>query len=176
MPDREDLERRATELLQKLIRFNTVNPPGNEEEAQQFLAGLLGDAGFETELLASVEGRPNLIATLKADADGPGLVLLGHVDTVLADPADWSTDPWSGEIRNEEIWGRGALDMKSQVAAEIAAALALAEEGWRPEAGELKIIVTADEEAGGEHGAQWLCAQHATRCGATSWSTRAPAR
>ena len=163
MPDREDLERRATELLQRLIRFNTVNPPGNEEEAQNFLAGLLGDAGFETELLASVEGRPNLIATLRAESDGPTLVLLGHVDTVLADPADWSTDPWSGEIKDGEIWGRGALDMKSQVAAEIAAALALAEEGWRPEAGELKIIVTADEEAGAEHGAQWLCEQHADK-------------
>src|SRR5215218_6222847 len=148
LPEREDLERRATELLQQLIRFNTVNPPGNEEEAQRFLAGLLGDAGFETELLADVEGRPNLVARLAAGSDGPGLVLLGHVDTVLADPADWSTDPWSGEVKDEAVWGRGALDMKSQVAAEIAAAVALAEEGWRPEAGELKIIVTADEEAG----------------------------
>jgi len=163
LPEREDLERRATELLQQLIRFNTVNPPGNEEEAQRFLAGLLGDAGFETELLADVEGRPNLVARLAAGSDGPGLVLLGHVDTVLADPADWSTDPWSGEVKDEAVWGRGALDMKSQVAAEIAAAVALAEEGWRPEAGELKIIVTADEEAGAEHGAQWLCEQHADK-------------
>jgi acetylornithine deacetylase/succinyl-diaminopimelate desuccinylase-like protein len=163
LPEREDLERRATELLQRLIRFNTVNPPGNEEEAQGFLAGLLGDAGFDTELLASVQGRPNLIATLKAESDGPSLVLLGHVDTVLADPADWSTDPWSGEVKDGEIWGRGALDMKGQVAAEIAAALALAEEGWRPEAGELKVIVTADEEAGAAHGAQWLCGQHAEK-------------
>ena len=163
MPDPADLERRATELLQKLIRFNTVNPPGNEEEAQRFLADLLENAGFETELLSDVEGRPNLIATLRAQSDGPSLVLLGHVDTVLADPDDWSLDPWSGEIKNGEVWGRGALDMKSQVAAEIAAAAALAEEGWRPESGELKVIVTADEEAGAEHGAQWLCEKHADK-------------
>lgn len=161
MPEREDLERRASELLQQLIRFNTVNPPGNEEEAQHFLAGVLGDAGFETELVASVEGRPNLIARLAAESDGPSLVLLGHVDTVLADPGDWTNgDPWSGDIQDGEIWGRGALDMKSQVAAEIAAAVALAEEGWRPQQGELKVIVTADEEAGAEHGAQFLCEQH----------------
>jgi acetylornithine deacetylase/succinyl-diaminopimelate desuccinylase-like protein len=164
LPEREDLERRASELLQQLIRFNTVNPPGNEDEAQHFLAGLLGDAGFKTELLASVEGRPNLIATLKAASDGPSLVLLGHVDTVLADPGDWTnSDPWSGEVKDGEIWGRGALDMKSQVAAEIAAAVALAEEGWRPQRGELKVIVTADEEAGAEHGAQFLCEQHADK-------------
>ena len=82
------------------------------------------------------------------------------MDTVLADADDWSVDPWSGELRDGCVWGRGALDMKSQVAAEIAAATALAEEGWRPESGELMVIVTADEEAGAEHGAKWLCEQH----------------
>ena len=71
-----------------------------------------------------------------------------------------SVDPWSGEIADGCVWGRGALDMKSQVAAEVAAAIALAEEGWRPQAGELKLVFTADEEAGAEHGAQWLCEQH----------------
>ncbi len=160
MPDAADLERRTTELLQRLIRFDTVNPPGNEQAAQEFLRDLLQGAGFECELLSSVEGRPNLIARMASQADGPALCLLGHVDTVLANPADWSLDPWSGEIRDGCVWGRGALDMKSQVAAEIAAVVALAEEGWRPEAGELKIVVTADEEAGAEHGAKWLCERH----------------
>ena len=72
-------------------------------------------------------------------------------------------DPWSGELRDGCVWGRGALDMKSQVAAEAAAALTLAEEGWRPEAGELLIVFTADEETGAEHGARWLCEQHPDR-------------
>ena len=160
MPDAADLQRRTTELLQRLIRFNTVNPPGNEQAAQEYLSGLLEGAGFECELLTAVEGRPNLIARLASEADGPSLCLLGHVDTVLADPADWSVDPWSGELRDGCVWGRGALDMKSQVAAEIAAVVALAEEGWRPEAGELKVVVTADEEAGVEFGAKWLCERH----------------
>ncbi|HEY1359628.1 MAG TPA: M20/M25/M40 family metallo-hydrolase [Thermoleophilaceae bacterium] len=159
MPDPQALESRTTELLQRLIRFNTVNPPGNEEEAQHFLRDTLEAAGFECELLAAVEGRPNLVARLKGGSDGPVLCLLGHVDTVLADRDDWSLDPWSGELKDGCVWGRGALDMKSQVAAEIAAATLLAEEGWRPESGELMIVVTADEEAGAEYGAKWLCEQ-----------------
>ena len=160
MPERADLERRTTELLQRLIRFNTVNPPGAEQAAQEYLCGLLEAAGFECELLSAVEGRPNLVARLRGASDGPRLCLLGHVDTVLADPSDWSVDPWSGELRDGCVWGRGALDMKSQVAAEAAAALALVEEGWRPESGELLLVFTADEETGAVHGAQWLCAEH----------------
>ncbi len=160
MPEREVLQQRTTELLRELIRFNTVNPPGNEQAAQEYLRELLEAAGFECELLSAVEGRPNQVARLGGKSDGPTLCLLGHVDTVLADPDDWSVDPWSGELRDDCVWGRGALDMKSQVAAEVAAAIVLAEEGWRPEAGELKLVLTADEEAGAEYGAKWLCEQH----------------
>jgi len=160
VPDSDDLERRTTELLQELIRFDTVNPPGNEQAAQEFLRALLEGAGFEVELLSAVEGRPNLVARLGAASDGPVLCLLGHIDTVLADPADWQVDPWAGELRDGCVWGRGAVDMKSQVAAEVAAVVALAQEGWRPAGGELKLVVTADEEAGAEHGAKWLCERH----------------
>jgi acetylornithine deacetylase/succinyl-diaminopimelate desuccinylase-like protein len=159
MPEPAQLESRTTELLQRLIRFNTVNPPGNEQAAQEFLRDTLEAAGFECELLAAVEGRPNLVARLSGGGDGRTLCLSGHVDTVLADPGDWSTDPWSGEVKDGCVWGRGALDMKSQVAAEVAAAEALATSGWRP-SGDLLVIVTADEEAGAEHGAQWLCREH----------------
>ncbi len=160
MPESAELERRTTELLQRLIRFNTVNPPGNEQAAQEFLRELLEGVGFECELLSAVEGRPNLIARLRGPSDGPSLCFLGHVDTVLANPAEWSVDPWSGELKDGCVWGRGALDMKSQVAAEVAAAVALAEEGWRPESGELLVIVTADEESGAQYGAHWLCDTH----------------
>ena len=163
MPDRALLERRTTELLQRLIRFNTVNPPGDEQAVQEFLKGLLEEAGFECELLSAEAGRPNLVARMRARSDGPRLCLLGHVDTVLADPAEWSVDPWSGELRDGCVWGRGALDMKSQVAAEAAAALVLAEQGWRPEAGELLLVFTCDEETGAAVGARWLCEQRADR-------------
>ena len=162
MLDPRDLERRTTELLQRLVRFDTVNPPGNEEACQEYLRGLLEGAGFEVELLAAVPGRPNLVARLPSGKDGPTLCLLGHVDTVLANPDEWEVSPWSGELRDDGcVWGRGALDMKSQVAAEVAAACALASSGWRPEAGELKLVVTVDEETGAQFGAQWLCSEHA---------------
>jgi acetylornithine deacetylase/succinyl-diaminopimelate desuccinylase-like protein len=153
----------AEELLARLIRFNTVNPPGNERAAQEYLADHLTQAGFECELLGAEPGRPNLIARLRpaaAGAEGPTLCYLGHVDTVLADPADWTHDPWSGDIDGGFVWGRGALDMKSQVAAEIAAAASLARSGWRPVHGELLIVTVVDEETGGELGAQWITRTH----------------
>ena len=131
IPMADDLQREATDLLARLIRFKTVNPPGDEREAQEFLAGYLGDAGLECELLAADDARPNLIARLRGDSPGPTLCLLGHVDTVLADPSAWTHDPWSGEVVDGFVWGRGALDMKGQVAAEVAAAAALARGGWR---------------------------------------------
>jgi acetylornithine deacetylase/succinyl-diaminopimelate desuccinylase-like protein len=157
VPEAEELERRSVELLQRLIRFDTVNPPGNERAAQEFLRDVLEGAGFDVELAGAEPERPNLVARMAGRSDGPALTLLGHVDTVLADPSDWTVDPWSGELRDDCVWGRGAFDMKGQVASEVAAVCALADEGWRPEAGELKVIVTVDEEAGGGAGAQWLC-------------------
>ena len=93
MPERAALERRTTELLQRLIRFNTVNPPGDEGPAQEWLKGLLEDGGLECVLLEAVPGRPNLVARLERPRGRAALCLLGHVDTVLADPADWQVDP-----------------------------------------------------------------------------------
>jgi acetylornithine deacetylase/succinyl-diaminopimelate desuccinylase-like protein len=150
----------AQDLLSRLIGFNTVNPPGNERTAQEYLAGHLAAAGFECELLGAEPGRPNLVARLKGIADGPTLCYLGHVDTVLANAAEWTRDPWSGTLADGFIWGRGALDMKSQVAAEIAAGASLARSGWRPARGELLIVAVVDEETGGELGAQWITENH----------------
>jgi acetylornithine deacetylase/succinyl-diaminopimelate desuccinylase-like protein len=161
-PEIGELGAEAEELLAGLIRFNTVNPPGNERPAQEYLADHLARAGFECELLGAEEGRPNLIARLRAEdgRDGPTLCYLGHVDTVLADPADWTHDPWSGDVVDGFLWGRGSLDMKSQVAAEIAAAASLARSGWRPARGELLIVAVVDEETGGSLGAQWITETH----------------
>jgi acetylornithine deacetylase/succinyl-diaminopimelate desuccinylase-like protein len=156
----EDLQRETTEILQRLVQFNTVNPPGNERPAIEYLAAYLEHAGFETELLAAVDERPNLVATLNGDGVGPTLVYLGHVDTVLADPSEWQHDPWSGAVADGYLWGRGALDMKSQVAAEAVAGAALARAGWRPRGGALKLVFVADEETGGDVGADWLTRTH----------------
>ena len=155
-----DLQQEATELLQRLIRCNTVNPPGNERVLQEGLAGDLRAAGFEVDLLGAEAERPNLVARLRGRADGPVLCLLSHVDTVLATPTDWTHDPWSGDLADGCVWGRGALDMKSQTAAEVAAALSLAREGWRPAQGDLLVVVVVDEEVGGELGAIWICEHH----------------
>jgi acetylornithine deacetylase/succinyl-diaminopimelate desuccinylase-like protein len=144
----------ATRLLRGLIRFDTVNPPGNERAAIEHLRAILEEVGFQCELLGAQPARPNLVARLKGRSEGPTLCYLGHVDTVLADANEWTHDPWSGDIADGYMWGRGSLDMKSQVAAEVAAAVGLAREGWRPAHGDLLVVAVVDEETGGELGSQ----------------------
>jgi acetylornithine deacetylase/succinyl-diaminopimelate desuccinylase-like protein len=153
----------AVDLLGRLIGMNTVNPPGNEAAVQEFLKGTLTASGFECELLAAEPSRPNLVARLRGQREGPTLALLGHVDTVRADPEEWTFNPWAGDVVDGWVRGRGALDMKGQVAAEVAACVALGAAGWRPAAGELLLVLTADEEVGGGLGAHWLCEQHADK-------------
>ena len=150
----------AEALLRALIRFNTVNPPGRERAALELLAAHLSAVGFDCELLGAEPDRPNLVARLRGTGEGPTLCYLGHVDTVLADAGEWRHDPWSGEVADGFLWGRGALDMKSQVAAEVAAVASLARGGWRPARGDLLLLAVADEETGGELGAKWLTETH----------------
>jgi acetylornithine deacetylase/succinyl-diaminopimelate desuccinylase-like protein len=106
-----------------------------------------------------VPGRANLVARIPGSGDGPSLLLLSHTDTVVADAAEWQVDPWSGELRDGEVWGRGALDMKGQVAAEAVAIASLARDGFRP-AGDLVFAACADEEVGDGFGLPWLCEAH----------------
>jgi acetylornithine deacetylase/succinyl-diaminopimelate desuccinylase-like protein len=146
-------------LLQDLIRFNTVNPPGDEREVQEHLAGMLEGAGLEIELLGRTPERPNLVARLRGTGDGPTLCLLSHVDTVLANPAEWTHDPWSGDIADGVLYGRGAQDMKQQTATEVCAAMRLAQEGWQGK-GDLLVVCVVDEETGGGEGAKWICENH----------------
>ena len=104
VPDRAALERRTTEILQRLIRFNTVNPPGKRGAGAALVAELLEEAGFDCELLAAVPGRPNLVArSAPSGSDGPTLCLLGHVDTVLADP---------GGLAGGSVVGRAARRLR----------------------------------------------------------------
>ena len=152
-----ELQQETAEVLGRLIRFKTVNPPGDEREAVEWLAGYLSEAGLECEIDGPHPDRPSLTATLAGEAEGPVLGYLGHVDTVLAEPSDWSRDPWDGGVHDGFVWGRGALDMKNQLAAEAVAAARLARSGWRPARGALKLFAVADEEVGGQLGAKWLC-------------------
>ena len=153
------LREEATDLLQRLIRLDTVNPPGNETIAAELLRDYLAESGVDAELDAKVPERANLVARIPGRGDGPRLLLLSHTDTVVADRAEWQLDPWSGELRNGEVWGRGALDMKGQVAASAIAIASLAREGFEP-AGDLIFAATADEEVGEDFGLSWLCVEH----------------
>ena len=124
----EELQDETAEVLAKLIRFKTVNPPGDERECQEWLAGYLEDAGLRSSSPAPSRSARTWWRSC-AGATGPALGYLSHVDTVLADAEDWSADPWGGEIRDGFLYGRGAIDMKSQTAAEAVAAKHLARNG-----------------------------------------------
>jgi acetylornithine deacetylase/succinyl-diaminopimelate desuccinylase-like protein len=158
------LEEEVTGLLQELIRVDTVNPPGNETLAADVLRRYLASQDIPCDLIARVTERANLVARLPG-GDGPSLAFLCHTDTVLADPAEWQRDPWSGDLVDGEVWGRGALDMKDQVAASAVAFATLWREGFRPP-GDLLFIATADEEVGERFGLEWLVQEHpdAVRC------------
>ena len=148
-------------LLQDLLRLDTVNPPGNETRAAECLRRYLARNGVAGTMLARTPDRANVVARL-AGGDGPPLLLLAHTDTVLADPAEWTRDPWSGDVVDGEVWGRGALDMKGHVAAATVAFASLAREGTRP-SGDLLLALTADEEVGDGFGASWLAREHPER-------------
>src|SRR5262249_61488040 len=131
--------------------------PGRERPVQEFLKGSLMAAGFDCDLLEAEPERANLVARLHGASDGPTLTYLGHVDTVRADPEEWTFDPWAGDVEEGWVRGRGALDMKGQVAAEVAAAVALGGSGWRPPPGGVELVVPPDAEGGGGAGGRWRC-------------------
>ncbi len=146
-------------LLQELIRLDTTNPPGHETLAAELLRDYLESAGVECALHARVPERANLVARIRGSGDGPSLALLSHTDVVLADAREWQREPFGGELVDGEVWGRGALDMKGEVAASAVALASLAREGWRG-SGDLIFVAAADEEVGDGFGLQWLVDEH----------------
>ncbi|HEX4525457.1 MAG TPA: M20/M25/M40 family metallo-hydrolase [Gaiellaceae bacterium] len=146
-------------LLQRLIRLDTTNPPGRETIAAELLRDYLEAAGVECELYARVPERANLVARIRGRGDGPSLALLSHTDVVLADAREWAREPFGGELVDGEVWGRGALDMKGEVAASAVALATLAQEGWQG-SGDLIFVAAADEEVGDGFGLQWLVEAH----------------
>jgi acetylornithine deacetylase/succinyl-diaminopimelate desuccinylase-like protein len=159
------LRAEVTDLLSRLIRIDTTNPPGNETAAAELLRDYLDANGVHCDLYARVPERANLVARLPGRGDGPTLLLLSHTDVVLAEPAEWTVPPFSGEVLDDVVWGRGALDMKGQVAAGAVALASLARDGFEP-AGDVVFAATADEEVGAGFGLSWLCSEHpdAVRC------------
>ena len=138
----------ALELTQALVRFDTINPPGNERLCAEHLGSILNDAGFAVSYHEFAETRTSLVARIGGDADAKPLCFTGHIDTVPLGAAPWSVDPFAADIADGKLYGRGTSDMKSGVAAFVVAAIRLARE---LETGPgMVLIITAGEETGCE--------------------------
>ncbi len=159
MAQKNPIHERPVEILQKLIRFNTTNPPGHEAACIGYIREMLDEAGIESSLIAKDPSRPNLIARLPGEGKAPPLLLYGHVDVVTTENQPWQQPPFEGKLFDGFVWGRGALDMKGGVAMMVAAFLRANAEGLRP-AGDILLTIVSDEEAGGDFGAKFLVEEH----------------
>jgi acetylornithine deacetylase/succinyl-diaminopimelate desuccinylase-like protein len=154
----EALQDRPAELLAQLLRFDTTNPPGDEQACIDWIRDLLEGLGCEVRIIESQPGRSNLIARIEGEGKAPPLLLQGHVDVVAA-RGQWTHPPFAGEVHDGFIWGRGALDMKGGVAMMLAAFMRAKAAGRRPP-GDVILCLMADEEAGGPMGAEFLVREH----------------
>ena len=143
----QSIEDEALAWLQDYLRIDTINPPGNETRAVEFIGNILDKEGIAYQTAESAPGRGNLWARIKG-GDEPALILLQHTDVVPADAAYWSTDPLSGEVRDGFLWGRGALDMKGTGISQLATFVSLQRAGVALNR-DVLLVATADEEAGG---------------------------
>ncbi|RSM58752.1 hypothetical protein DMH03_22845 [Amycolatopsis sp. WAC 01376] len=156
----DNAEMDVVEVCSRLIRFDTTNrgdgDSEGEREAAEYVATLLSGLGIGAKIIESAPRRANVIARVPGtDPSLPALLVQGHLDVVPADAADWSVDPFSGEVRDGFLWGRGAVDMKDFCAMVLAALAA----GVRPRR-DIVLAFVADEEDKGEYGAHWLAATH----------------
>jgi acetylornithine deacetylase/succinyl-diaminopimelate desuccinylase-like protein len=160
MDTQSPIYNRPAEILQKLIQFDTTNPPGNEAACIQYIRGLLTDAGVDATILAKDPNRPNLVARIKGQGKTNPILLYGHVDVVTTENQQWEHPPFEGKLVDGFIWGRGALDMKGGVAMMVAAFLRAHAEGLQPP-GDIILAIVSDEEVGGDFGAKYLVQEHA---------------
>ena len=137
----------VTRICQELVRFRTVNPPGAERAAAEYVAALLEDSGFEITYLPLDDARTSVLARLRGSGELPALVLDGHLDVVPIGAQEWTYEPFEGRVADGKVWGRGAADMKGGLAAMLVAARTLA--SARPHLrGDLVLSATVDEESG----------------------------
>jgi acetylornithine deacetylase/succinyl-diaminopimelate desuccinylase-like protein len=145
----------AIDILQKFLRIDTSNPPGDEEEAVLFLEGILREAGIHSEIYLAAPKRANLLARIKGKNEGKPIILLSHVDVVPAKEEGWLANPFGGEIKDGFIYGRGAIDMKGQTICQLLAFMALKKDGIVPER-DIIFLATCDEEVGGKNGVEFM--------------------
>ena len=162
-PDWEDARAETISKLQTMIRFDTVNPPGNELPLAIYIESVLKAEGIETELLHPARDRAQVVGRIRGDGSSRPVILLAHMDVVSVDRASWSFDPFGGEISDGYLYGRGAIDDKGMLAVNLMTMLllqrALRDSGDKL-ARDVVFIATSDEEAGGEWGMGWLVSQH----------------
>jgi len=163
MVDAQALEE-VVRFAADLIRIDTTNHgggDGNERAAAEYAAERLAEVGIESQILEKAPNRSNVVARIEGtDPDADALLVHGHLDVVPAEAADWSVPPFSGEIHDGMLWGRGAIDMKSMDAMVLSTVRFWAREGIKPRR-PIVIAFTADEEASAEYGAAYLAEAHA---------------
>lgn len=157
--DWEKVKEEAVQILSDYIKIDTTNPPGKEMAGARYLKGVLEKEGFAATVLESQPDRGNLICTMKGKQELPPLILLHHIDVVPAEAEKWKFPPYSGEVVDGEVWGRGAQDCKSLGVIELLAFLLLAREGFKLKR-DIVYMATADEETGGKWGVGWLFENH----------------
>ena len=152
----------ATRRLQEYVRIDTSNPPGDTHKAADFLASIFERDGIPVTRYESAPGKAIIYARLKATVSPPAgkaIVLLHHMDVVPADRSQWKLDPFGATIQGNELWGRGAMDMKGQGIAHLMAFLRLKRERV-PLSRDVILLAEPDEEVGGALGARWMIANH----------------
>lgn len=160
-PDWPQVEQHAVELLQRYVRIASIDPPADTRATAELLRAELAAAGIEAKLYESGPGgKTNLMARLPGrDRSKRPLLLLNHMDVVPVDASRWQGSPFSADIRDGAMWGRGTLDMKSTGITQLTALLLLKQLGITP-ARDIVFVATCDEEAGGVFGAAWMIQNH----------------
>lgn len=158
--DYDDAKKEATDLLSGYLQVDTTVPPGNEAKGAEYLKEIFLKNGIEARTMETAPGRACVYARLKGDGSKRPIILLSHIDVVPAEASDWKYPPFSGEVHDGELWGRGALDMKGMGIIELEAMLLLKRSGAKLTR-DIIYIATPDEEVGGEYGAGWFVKNHA---------------
>ena len=151
----DDVTVEIVSVLRDYLRIDTTNPPGNEQVGAEFLAALLEAEGCEVEYREAGPGRVSMRTRIAGTGKHRPLMLLNHTDVVPAQPEFWDVDPFAAEIRDDHIWGRGALDMKGMGVLELLVMLLFKRHGLMPDR-DIVYLAVADEEAGSSMGMEWL--------------------
>jgi acetylornithine deacetylase/succinyl-diaminopimelate desuccinylase-like protein len=162
-PDWESVSEETVSRLQAIIRFDTTNPPGNELPLALYLESALTEEGIETLLFKPESNRAVLVGRLRGNGTKRPVILLAHMDVVGVERTRWSVDPFAGEIKDGYLYGRGAIDDKGMLAANLMTMLLLKRalsEGAGTLSRDVVFLATSDEEAGGEWGMGWLVKHH----------------